>query len=260
MKSIYQDENFANFWNRRSGDSGEVYKRYVLDPIMFDLIGSFSDKIVFELGCGNGYLAKKFIEEGASKVILSDISKYNLDSARSIFSSDKIKYFEHDATRKWDCRLESVDIVYSNMMLNEVSNIKTPIFEAFRVLKKGGIFIFSITHPSWNLFIYAQEKAGIKSDKIKGIGNYFRRGFAKYMMSAANVDNSDSLDALSKEFEVEHYQRPFSDYFNFLTDAGFKVQKIIEPEVTDELLKNAPRFEKYKDYPVSLIFFCLKEI
>jgi hypothetical protein len=63
MKSIYQDKQFAEYWNRRAGDSGEAYKRYVLDPIMLKLVNSFTNKTIFELGCGNGYLAEKFIEK-----------------------------------------------------------------------------------------------------------------------------------------------------------------------------------------------------
>ncbi len=258
MKSIYQNKQFAEYWNKGAGDSGEVYKRYVLDPIMFKLVNYFSNKTVLELGCGNGYLAQNFIKKKVKKLILTDISKHNLEFAKQKFQNDNIEYLEQDATNKWKVGSSSIDIIYSNMMLNEVENIKTPISESFRVLKKNGIFVFSVTHPSWDLFIFAQEKAGIKSKKIKNLGNYFRRGFAKYIMGSDSKTNPDLAKEFTKEFEVEHYQRPLSDYFNALIEAGFKVDKIIEPELTKELLKNNHRFEEYEDHPIGLIFCCSK--
>lgn len=258
MKSLYQNKEFAEFWNKRAGDSGEVYKRYILDPIMFKLVKYFSNKTVLELGCGNGYLAKKFITKKTKKLILTDISKHNLNFAKQNFTNNKIEYLEQDATKKWRVNTNSIDIIYSNMMLNEVENIKTPMYESFRVLKKNGIFIFSVTHPSWDLFIFAQEKAGVKSKKIKNLGNYFRKWFAKYIMGWDNKSNPDLVKWANKRFEVEHYQRPLSDYFNTLVEAGFNVKKIIEPELTQWILKDYPRFKEYENHPIGLIFYCSK--
>jgi ubiquinone/menaquinone biosynthesis C-methylase UbiE len=105
------------------------------------------------------------------------------------------------------------------MMLNEIRNIKTPITEVCRILKANGEFVFSVTHPSWDLYIFAQEKAGITSKKIKNLGNYFKRGFAKYIMGSDSKTNPDLAKEYDQEFEVQHYQRPISDYFNTLADA-----------------------------------------
>ncbi len=258
MKSIYQDKTFATYWNERAGSQGEAYKRFVLDPIMFKLAGNLKNKTILELGCGNGYLSRSFLKHDPKSLTLLDISKYNLEFAKSMFTNNRIKYLEQDATKKWKVENSSVDLIYSNMMLNEVANIKTPMSEAYRVLKRNGKFIFSVTHPSWDLYIYAQEKAGIKSSKIKGLGNYFSKGFSKYIMGTDSKTNPSLAKKYKREFEVEHYQRPLSDYFNTLTSAGFNVKKIVEPELTKKLLANNPRFISYKDHPIGLIFECTK--
>jgi len=258
MKSLYQDKKFATYWNERAGETGEIYKRLVLDPVMFDLAGLLKEKVILELGCGNGYLAPKFIEQNPKSLILTDISNHNLEFAKEKCSDPRISFLEQDATEKWHVESESVDLVYSNMMLNEVENIKTPIEEAFRVLRSNGAFIFSVTHPSWDLFIFAQEKAGKKSNKIQGLGSYFRRGFAKYIMGTDSKTNPTLSKEFGEEFKVEHYQRPLSDYFNQLIEAGFSVRKIIEPELTKQLLEESPRFSEYKDHPIGLIFSAIK--
>lgn len=82
MKSKYQDPVFASYWNERAGTEGEVYKRYILDPIMLKYAGNLEGKTVLDLGCGNGYLAAKLLTFNPGKIILFDISKYNIAYAQ----------------------------------------------------------------------------------------------------------------------------------------------------------------------------------
>src|SRR5581483_10568560 len=183
QKSLYQDKTFATYWNDRAGDEGEAYKRYVLDPLMFKLVGKFKDKVVLDLGCGNGYLAPKLLRQSPKQIIMMDISEHNLEHARAKCADPKVSFLQQDATGPWRVDSARIDVIYSNMMLNEIEDIKTPINEAFRVLRESGVFIFSVTHPAWDLFVYAQEKAGRPSKKIKELRGYFWRGFSKFIMS-----------------------------------------------------------------------------
>jgi len=258
QKSIYQDATFANYWNERAGDDGEAYKRYVLDPLMFNLVGNFTDRDILEVGCGNGYLATKFLEQFPRSVTLMDISEHNLRHAAEKCQDSKVSFLQHDATQPWPLDSIGVDIVYSNMMLNEVADIQTPMQEVFRVLRPGGSFVFSVTHPAWDLFVYAQEKAGLPSKKIRNLGGYFRRGPAKFVMSGDSKNKPELKGKYSQEFEVEHYQRPLSDYFNQLVTVGFSVKQLLEPELTKELLQNSPGFAVYADNPISIVFYCTK--
>lgn len=258
QKSLYQDEKFANYWNDRAGDAGEAYKKYVLDPLMFKLVGCFKDKVVLELGCGNGYLAPKLLEQSPKQAILLDISEHNLRHAAAKCSDPKVSFLLQDATEPWKVGSSSVDVIYSNMMLNEVEDIKTPIEEAFRALQDEGVFVFSVTHPAWDLYMYAQQKAGMASQKVKGLGGYFDRGHAKFLMGGDSKTNPALKEKYDQEFEVDHYRRPISDYFDQLVDAGFTVSRLLEPEMTEVLLQNNPRFAVYVDNPIGLVFYCTK--
>lgn len=255
--SIYRDKTFAEYWNERAGDVGEVYKRFVLDPLLFKELGGFKGKAVLELGCGNGYLAKKFLDEDVEKLILVDISEHNLEYAAQKVDSPKVQFLLQDATRAWQVDEQSVDVIYSNMMLNEVEDIGSVCAEAFKVLASGGVFAFSTTHPAWDLFIYAQQQVGVEPRKVKGLGGYFRRGYSKFIMSTSDR-SSGHTKKRDENFEVEHFQRPVSDYFTAVKQAGFTIEKFIEPELTKEILEAAPRFKDYLDRPISMVLICSK--
>lgn len=258
--SIYLDPEFAKYWNERAGEKGEVYKRYVLDPIMFKLIGSLKDKTILELGCGNGYLGPKFIEENPEKILMMDISKFNLENAAKKTQSKLVDFIQQDVTTPWGNILdESIDVIYSNMMLNEIDNIHTPIAEAWRTLNPDGLLVFSVTHPAWDLFVHAQERAGIKSVKIMGLGGYFRRGYARFIMGSRDPSSTHTKQT-PRTYEVNHYQRPIQDYIDPLLKTGFTLRSFIEPELTENLLEEQPKFAEYKDNPIGLIILCSKDL
>jgi hypothetical protein len=77
-------------------------------------------------------------------------------------------------------------------------------------------------------------------------------------MGGDSRNNPKLKEKYKQEFEVEHYQRPISDYFEQLVQAGFVVKRLLEPELTAELLHNNPRFADYADNPVGLVFYCTK--
>ncbi len=154
QQSLYQDETFANYWNDRVGTVGEAYKRYVLDALLFKLVDNFKDKVVLELGCDNGYLAPKFIDQSPKRVVMMDISEYNLRHAAAKCQDQRMEFLAQDATKPWKVRSASIDIVYSNMMLNEIKAIRTPVEEAFRVLRKK-VNLYSLLSILPGIYLYS---------------------------------------------------------------------------------------------------------
>ena len=78
-------------------------------------------------------------------------------------------------------------------------------------------------------------------------------------MGSDSKTNPDLAKEYNQEFEVEHYQRTISDYFQQLISAGFTVRSMIEPELSEELTKNNPRFLDMKDIPIGLILMGVKK-
>ena len=99
-----------------------------------------SDLTVVDLGCGTGFftniLASKY-----KQVIGVDISKGMLKFAEEKSTHD-IKWIEADAF-KLPIEDESVDVIYSNLMIQWCNPLSDLLTEMTRILKPGGLFVFS---------------------------------------------------------------------------------------------------------------------
>jgi len=226
---------------------------------MLRLIGSLKNKTVIDLGCGNGYLGPRFVKLGAKRVILADLSEANLKHAEGLNKKvlARVDLLLMDATRAWPLKSSSVDLVFSDMLLNEIKNIGTPMKEAYRVAKQGGLFIFAVTHPAWDLYEFAQDKLGKPRNILNGAGPYFFRGFSKFIMGTESLKPPPG-EEYPEKFEIEHYQRPLQDYFEALVGAGFSIQRFIEPELPKKVLKAFPGYQDMVDHPIGAIFVAQK--
>lgn len=99
-----------------------------------------SDLNVVDLGCGTGFftniLASKY-----KQVIGVDFSKSMLNFAKEK-STQNIQWIEADAY-KLPFDDESIDVIYSNLMIQWCNPLSDLLKEMVRVLKPGGLFIFN---------------------------------------------------------------------------------------------------------------------
>src|SRR6266404_6449863 len=70
--SITNDQNIkewtdkADFVIEKFTDEGDFYRQHVINPSLFSLLGDIKEKIVLDAGCGQGYLSRKFANQGAT--------------------------------------------------------------------------------------------------------------------------------------------------------------------------------------------------
>ena len=171
------------------------------------LLGNLKGKKILEIGCGGAQCGIAMAKQGA-KVIGIDISKKQLEFAKELARKNKvnIKFYQGDIRSLKQIKSRSQDIVFSAYALLYVDNLNKCFKEVYRVLKKKGIFIFSLDHPFDNVV----DK---KTMKIKR--SYFKTG---------------RHETKCEEGSWVGYDRMLSDLFDPLIKAGFQVKRIIEPD------------------------------
>lgn len=179
------------------------------DERKLKLLGNIKGKKILELGCGAAQCSIAMAKKGAH-VTGIDISGEQLKFAKRLADKNKvkIKFYEGDIKKLSQIKSDSQDIVFSEFALMYVDDLKKCFKESRRVLKKNGLFVFSMSHPFYRIF-------DSKTLKIKV--SYFKTGKKVQIF----------FDPTKKFVTYEH---TISDIYNPLVEARFKVEKIIEPD------------------------------
>lgn len=128
-----------------------------------------------DVGCWDGKKTKIWARAIKAKNILGiEVVKDAAKFARN----KKIKVFVTDVDKgKWPIKNNSVDCVFSNLVIEHLSDVDNFISESYRVLKKGGYTIVSTNNlSSWHnivslMFGWAPFDLTNSSPKIWSIGN-----------------------------------------------------------------------------------------
>jgi ubiquinone/menaquinone biosynthesis C-methylase UbiE len=218
------------------------------------LLGEVEGQDTLEIGCGGGQNAITLAKWGAKSVGL-DISEEQIKFAKMLAKKQGVEVIFHVGSMENMVMFsdEMFDIVLSSCAIGYSENYGQTFHEAFRVLRKGGLFVFCVVHP------IANRGRTVRYGKrvFWGLGNYFDRRRRTWAWK---------FDKCSAKFHG--YHRTFQDYFNSIVSAGFTVVKVLEPEpfpldkMTEAEKKKVPYYWKgsEKEYhiwrriPYTLLF------
>lgn len=132
--------------------------------------------IAVDCGCSNGEKSLKVLGNLGARLVLGvDIEHHRLIEARK----RGVSAVQVDLSRGLCFANESVDIIYSNQVIEHLYNTDRFISELYRVLKKGAfILICTENLASWHnifslLFGFQPFSLTIISSKVCGVGNPF---------------------------------------------------------------------------------------
>ena len=173
------------------------------------LLGEVAGRRVVEVGCGAAAGARWLATQGAQVVGL-DLSAGMLGHAR--YSTVPVPLVQADAARM-PFADAAFDIAFTAFgAVPFVDDSAAVMREVYRILRPGGRWVFSVTHPMRWIFLDDPGEGGLVA-----VHSYFdRRPYVEY-------------DATGTATYVEHH-RTLGDRIRELVAAGFVLTDLIEPE------------------------------
>jgi ubiquinone/menaquinone biosynthesis C-methylase UbiE len=233
-------------WNQIAEDwadhaDSNDYRNLFLIPHTFALLGEVAGKKVLDVGCGEGGYTRILASKGA-QVTGIDGSTRLIDIAkrRAEEENHTITYEVRNANSLSGIEDESFDIVLAAMSLMDVEDYNGAVTEIYRVLRKGGELLMSITHPCFT-----------------GRGSRWWRN-ADGEMDHYAIDNYMKKEAW-EEFVTDRFGKPvlfrhmpLEDFISPLLGCGFRLELFKEPASTPEQIAQSERLKRLNRIPMFL--------
>lgn len=238
-QNIYDNNFFFSAYTklRNNQNSANILEE---KPELFALLPDLKGMKVLDLGCGYGENLKTFADMGASYVRGIDLSKNMLEVAKKTCAG----YCNIELDRLDMAELDKVigvfDVVVSSLAMHYVNDFKKLCFDVRRLLNPAGIFVFSQEHP-----MFTATKTGVTwqtdiDNRVKG-------------MVVENYPDSGKRETIWLGEKVVKYHRTTSEIINTLISAGFTIQWIAEPTVSDKIIEKNPDLARCKQVPDYLL-------
>ncbi len=223
----HRTEKYPNGW---------FYNEMLEMPATLELLGNVRGKKMLDFGCGTGIYAKLLTKKGA-KIKGFDISDEMLRIARR--ENPKLD-LRHGSGYKIPFN-EKFDIVYAALVIDYFKDWDKVFKQVSKVLKKGGIFVFSAGNPVSECS--KTIKCNGKKFKALGIRDYFDE---KVHYADWTMEND--------EVTVPSYHKTYETIIKTIIRNGFE---IVDYKDTYPLEKAKKLFPK--DYRVysRMPYFCV---
>jgi len=218
---------------------------HVIYPCMTELLGDVNGKQILDLACGPGFLTRQIARRGA-QVTGVDVSVEMLRRAREEGRSAPraITYYEMDATALAASWSGSFDAATCNMAMVDMPDIDAVLVEMARVLKPGGRYLFSITHPCFVMpgAEWVDDTRG--GHVFKRVDNYFNEGyFGKEWYGQGGLRS-----------RLGGNHRTLQTYVHAMRSAGFVVTDLREPRPSAHALRSNKDLALQMRLPSTLVF------
>lgn len=206
---------------RTRPDSFDVLMEF---PAQLDVIGDVAGKRILDLACGSGAKAIHLAHQGAREVVGVDISETFVDDVARLESPPTTRFLRGDISRLDEIEGLSgrFDLV---LLLNALgyADDELATLRAIRALTEDdGTFVLARAHPL-RFAVERSESTGVEL----GAAYHDRSPFSY----TSNWDGKTTLT---------HRTATFGDSVNLLVDAGFWIDRVLEPTLTEEQRRQFP--------------------
>ena len=206
-------------------------------PAQLALIGDVQGKSILDVGCGNGAKAVQLARLGASHVVGVDISGEFVtpedDALDVMLLTADLSHLDQVTAlseQRFDVVLFLQSIGYAE---DQVATLRA----ARQLIKDEGILVIARSSPV-RFAVERSERDGI------GLGT-------AYHSSAAHTYPSGWNDKIL----VSHRTNTFSDMINTVSEAGFRIDRAVEPQLSDQQKAAYPHKQAWLDKYIGIILF-----
>ena len=251
------NEGFGAWYDEKQGDTGDPWHRTLIDPGLVTLLGTIPPgTTVLDVGCGNGYLSRRLSRAGA-RVVGVDRSRELIERARAREASDPlgITYYERDAAHLDGLESGAFQVAIANMSLMDIEDAQGAIREIARVVTDGGRFVFSISHPCFdvdNRSTWVIEVTGGPGNPpvvFRKITNYRNPHSERYTWKLGD----------GRTVVTTGYHRPLEFYAHTLRAAGWVIVDMVEPRPLPEFVGIRIQKEWIEEIPLHLVIAARRE-
>ena len=205
-------------------------------PATMSLLGDVDGLRVLDAGCGPGICSEHLARSGAT-VHAFDVTPQMVELARRRCAQLPVEVTIGDLTSPLDwLPAQSFDKILCSLAFDYVEDLK-PVFSEFRrVARRGAMLVFSMAHPMRDWM----------DERTRGEGTYFTTSrFGLYWSGFGEP----------KPY-VQAYRRPLSDILNGLTESGWLLDRIVEPQPLAEMQAVSERL--HAELSLAPAFICVR--
>src|SRR5579884_3354294 len=240
---IREWDELADWYDEKVGETGDLWHRTFLDPVLFAHLGDVAGLRVLDLACGNGHNTRRLARQGA-QVTGVDFAHKHIARSRAREEQEQlgIEFFQADAAQLDMLADAAFDLVVCQMGLMDIPDAAGAIREVGRVLREGGRFVALISHPCFDIAErsgWVVERMGPENGVWRKVSDYAHpsEGLVYWRMNGGLV-------------YTRAYHRPLSWYVRQLRTAGLVITAFEEPEPPAEFVAAEPWGEWMREVPL----------
>ena len=247
----------AEAWTTIARAGFDIYRDYLNTPAFFSMLPDVNELSGIDIGCGEGYNTRLLCEEGAIMTAI-DISEIFIKKAIEEELQDPLN-INYQVASAVDLPFENnqFDFATSFMCMMDIPEMEKALAEAFRVIRPGAFFQFSITHPCFDTPFRRNKRDAFGKTYAIEVGGYFQSingQVDEWIFGAAPAHLKNSLP----KFKTPKFSRTLSHWINALTETGFVIENCNEPYPDDETVKLQPRLQDSQQVAYFLHIRCRK--
>lgn len=198
-------------------------------PAVLSLLPPLAGLSVLDVGCGSGWYAEYCTGQGA-RVTAFDITPKMVEFTRARLG-DRAVVLQADLQQPLDFAADGTfDLVIAPLALHYVEHWEPVLAEFYRILRPGGVVVFSTHHPFADYQLF-------------GLGSYF---------TTERVQDTWDVGT------VRFYRRPLTAITEALFTAGFVIERLVEPLPTEAFRLMEPKgYERLKKEPGFMVIRAL---